>query len=67
MENEQRVASAEADAIKARADAEAEANKKINESITNELIDYNRIQSWNGQLPNVMTSGSDNIIVDATK
>ena len=60
-------AQGEADAIKARADAEAEANKKINESITNELIDYNRIQSWNGQLPNVMTDGSDNIIVDATK
>lgn len=60
-------AQGEADAIKARADAEAEANKKINESITNELIDYNRIQSWNGQLPNVMTSGTDNIIVDATK
>jgi regulator of protease activity HflC (stomatin/prohibitin superfamily) len=60
-------AQGEADAIKARADAEAEANKKINESITNELIDYNRIQSWNGQLPNVMTGDSDNIIVDATK
>jgi regulator of protease activity HflC (stomatin/prohibitin superfamily) len=60
-------AQGEADAIKARADAEAEANKKINESITNELIDYNRIQSWNGQLPNVMTGDSDNVIVDATK
>lgn len=60
-------AQGDADAIKAKADAEAEANKKINESITPELIDYNRIQTWNGQLPNVMTSGSDNVIVDATK
>ena len=60
-------AQGDADAIKAKADAEAEANKKINESITPELIDYNRIQTWNGQLPNVMTSESDNVIVDATK
>lgn len=60
-------AKGEAEAIKAKAEAEAEANRKINASITPELIDYNRVDKWNGNLPNVMTGGSDNIIVDATK
>jgi len=60
-------AQGEAEAIKAKADAEAEANRKINASITPELIDYNRIEKWNGSLPNVMSGESGNIIVDATK
>ena len=29
-------------------EAEDEANKKLNESITRELIDYNQILRWNG-------------------
>ena len=59
-------AQGEAEAIKAKADAQAEANKVINESLTPELIDYNRIQKWNGQLPNVMTGSDGNVIVNAT-
>jgi regulator of protease activity HflC (stomatin/prohibitin superfamily) len=59
-------AEGEAEAIKAKADAEAEANKKIRESITSELIEYNKIEKWNGQQPNVV-GGSGAIIVDATK
>ena len=55
------------EAIKAKADAEAEANKKVSESITQELIVYYRIQGWDGKLPNVMTGNSGNVIVDATK
>lgn len=60
-------AQGEAEAIKAKADAEAEANKKVSESITQELIDYYRIQGWDGKLPNVMIGNSGNVIVDATK
>lgn len=59
-------AEGEALAIKAKADAQAEANRVINESITNELIDYNRIQKWNGQLPDVMTGSEGDVIVNAT-
>lgn len=59
-------AQGEAEAIKVKADAEAEANRKINESITQELIDYKRIESWDGKLPNVMSGNSGNVIVDAT-
>lgn len=60
-------AQGEAEAIKAKADAEAEANKKISDSITDTLIDYNRIENWDGKLPSVMTGNGGNVIVDATK
>ena len=59
-------AEGEAAAIKTKADAEAEANKKINASITKELIDYNRIENWDGKLPNVMSGSEGNVIVKAT-
>ena len=44
-------ADAEAYAIRAKAEAEAEANKKLNASLTSELIEYNKILHWDGQLP----------------
>lgn len=44
-------ADAEAYAIRAKAEAEAEANKKLNSSLTSELIEYNKILHWDGQLP----------------
>lgn len=46
-------AEAEAEAIKIRAEAEAEANRIIAESITDELVNYNKIEKWNGELPRV--------------
>ena len=54
-------AQAEAEAIKIRAEAEAEANRIIAESITEELVDYNKIEKWDGQLPKV-TGGSSSIL-----
>ena len=53
-------AKAEADAIREKADAEAEANNKIAASLSQALIDYNYIQSWNGQLPETYV-GSENV------
>lgn len=47
-------AQAEAEATKIKAEAEAEANKKLAESITNTLIDKNKIDKWNGELPQYM-------------
>lgn len=59
---EQRIkAAAEADAIKAVANAQADANKKIADSVSEMLIDYEKIQKWNGTLPTV--SGADTSIV----
>ncbi len=53
-------AQAEADAILAKATAEAEANAKLAASITEELIDYQYAEKWDGKLPNIV--GSDSVI-----
>lgn len=46
-------ADAEAYAIKIASEAEAEANRQIASSLTSELIQYNEVESWNGELPEV--------------
>ena len=51
-------AQASADATRIKAEAEAEANKKIAESLTPELIEMQKYEKWNGQLPTVQGSGS---------
>lgn len=51
-------ADADAYAITTRASAEAEANAKINASLTPELIDYVQANNWNGELPTTFM-GSD--------
>lgn len=47
-------AEGEAEATKIKAEAEAEANKKIADSLTEELIEKERIEKWNGTVPSVM-------------
>ena len=56
-------AQAEAESLKIKAQAEAEANAIISASLSNELINYNKIEKWNGVLPQVTGS---NAIVDLT-
>ena len=58
-------ADAEAYEVLARAEAEAEANRKISESLTQELIDYNYAQSWDGRLPAIMNGSDGAVIVNA--
>jgi regulator of protease activity HflC (stomatin/prohibitin superfamily) len=53
-------ADAEAYEIQVKAEAEAGANKKLAESITQQLIDYKYYETWNGELPGVV--GADTII-----
>ncbi|WP_298069647.1 prohibitin family protein [uncultured Mailhella sp.] len=60
-------AQTEAEAAKIEADAaaysgqkQAEANEKIAASLTDMLVDYYKVQQWNGQLPTV--AGSDTLI-----
>lgn len=48
-------ADAEAYQIEAKATAEAEANKKISESLTDALINYEYAQTWDGKLPTYMS------------
>lgn len=51
--------------IISEAEAEAEANRILSESITNEILTQLYYEKWDGKLPGVMTSGSDGgIIVD---
>ena len=47
-------ADADAYATKVRSEAEAEANKMIAESLTENLIKFNEIKSWDGKLPTFM-------------
>lgn len=55
-------AQGDAEAIKIKAEAQAESNKKIAESLTPELLEKQKIDKWNGQVPKV--SGSNQMIVD---
>lgn len=51
-------AQAEADAIKSVADAQAEANRKLAESVTDALIEYEKVKTWDGKLPKVTDGNS---------
>ncbi len=51
-------ATAEAEAKKLRADAEAYSNRKIAESISPTLVEYLRVQRWDGKMPQVSGGGT---------
>ncbi|MEG1586426.1 MAG: SPFH domain-containing protein [Bacteroidales bacterium] len=53
-------AKGEAEAIMTRAKGEAEANRVLSASITPTLVEYKKIERWNGELPTV--SGSASIV-----
>lgn len=52
----------EAESIRLRAEAEANANVVIAESISETLIDYYRVQAWDGAMPRV--TGSEGLIIN---
>ena len=55
-------AEGKAEAIRIKADAEAEANKKIAESLTPELIEKQKIDKWNGEVPKIQGSNTSTIV-----
>lgn len=55
-------ADAAAYAVRVQAEAQAEANTKLSTSITEELIKYNYVQTWDGKLPTVSTDNAMSII-----
>lgn len=59
-------AEAEAQKTAIKAEAQAEANKKIAESLSDTLIEYQKIQKWDGKLPTV-TGGSALVGIDAAE
>ena len=64
-EQEKIKAQGEADAVQIKAEAEAAANELIANSLTDDLIENNKISKWNGEVP--MVSGSGATIVDIGK
>ena len=56
-------AQGEADAKKIAAEAEAQANRKIAESLTPELIEKQKIEKWNGDVPQVQGNATPIISV----
>ena len=55
-------AEAEAEATKIKAKGEAEANEVINKSLTDKVIENEKIKKWDGKLPKV--TGSSGSIID---
>lgn len=52
--------------IKVQSEAEAEANKKIAESLSDQLIEYSYANSWDGKLPETFLGSEDAIPVIQT-
>lgn len=55
-------AEGQAEATRIKAEAEAEANKKIAESLTPELIEKQKIDKWNGDVPMVQGTNGATIV-----
>lgn len=53
-------AQGEADALKIKAEAQAEANRILSKSITDNLVDYKKVEKWDGKMP--YATGSNAII-----
>ena len=58
-------ANAKADVVRIEAEAEANANKEIAQSLTPELIEFTKMNQWNGELPKVSTNGSSILNIDS--
>jgi regulator of protease activity HflC (stomatin/prohibitin superfamily) len=67
VENEVATARAEAQKVAIEAQAKANANKVLSESITPELIKYQAVQKWDGKLPSVTGQASSLIGINNVK
>lgn len=62
QEKEKAAIQAEQAKIDAEGKAEAEANRKIAESLTPELIEKQKIDKWNGEVPKIQGSNTSTIV-----
>ncbi len=60
------VAKIQAESAQYAGEKEAEMNRKLAESLTDELVRYYIAQKWDGALPKIVLSGSDNMMMDIT-
>jgi regulator of protease activity HflC (stomatin/prohibitin superfamily) len=51
-------AQGEADALRIKADAQAYANQKLASSLSQTLVDYRRIEKWDGKMPQFQGAGT---------
>lgn len=56
------ISTAEAEAIKRTAEAQAEANKKLLETLDPRILEFKKLERWDGALPRV-SGGKDNIVL----
>lgn len=59
-------AQADAESIRIKAEAEADANKTISASLTDQVIEYLKIQKWDGILPQVTGTNGAFVNIDPT-
>lgn len=57
-------AEAAAEAKKIGADAERAANDEIKAGLNDDILDYKKIEKWNGQLPDVITGSDSGTMLD---
>jgi len=55
-------AKSESQAILLKAESQAKANRLLNESITPEILEFNKINRWNGKLPTTTLGNQGSII-----
>jgi regulator of protease activity HflC (stomatin/prohibitin superfamily) len=67
VENEVKVAEANAKKILVAAQAEAEANRLKQQALTPQILQKMWIEKWNGTLPTVITSGNSSTFLDISK
>ncbi len=64
-ERKQIAAEGEAEALRIKSEAEAQANQRISETLTPQLIEKQKIEKWNGGVPQVQ--GNATPIIDMTE
>ncbi len=57
-------AEAQAETIRIKAEAEAKANEVLQKSLSKEVLEYNKLEKWNGVLPQV--TGNSETLIDLT-
>ena len=57
-------AEAEAEALIIAATAEAEANKLLSESITPEILEMEKYEKWNGEMPKYFGGNGENLMIN---
>lgn len=57
-------AEAQTEIVRIQAEAQAEANRKLSDSLTDQLVEYQKVEAWDGKLP--VVQGSDNTFMDVS-